>query len=107
MTPLVFLVGSYDEPTLRFHVICSMMAHRLRDDALLCIARAYIYVSRAPKVNRAHNRYASSLKPCKQGFEGFTLMAASASLRKIIVPQTCVLYCGSSRGSKVRERRQR
>jgi len=35
MTSLVFLVGSYHEPTLRFHVICTMMAHLLRDYTLL------------------------------------------------------------------------
>ena len=31
MTSLVFLVGSYHEPTLSFHVMCTMMAHLLRD----------------------------------------------------------------------------
>ena len=37
MTSLVFLVGSYHGPTLRFHVlvICTMMAHLLRDYTLL------------------------------------------------------------------------
>jgi len=35
MTSLVFLVGSYHEPTLSFHVMCTMMAHLLRDYTLL------------------------------------------------------------------------